>query len=399
MKSATLEALSANVHEVIPKDGLQQKLQHAKKEGRPLVVKLGLDPTSPDIHLGHSVVLRKLRQFQDAGHTVVLIVGDFTAKIGDPSGRSQTRPVLSDAEIRKNAATYKAQATKILDASPRKLQIRFNSEWLGKLGEGGLLRLMTRATVGQILAREDFRKRMNDGTPIGVHELLYPLLQAQDSIAIEADIEIGGTDQTFNMLMGRELQRAMKMPEQTVLTMPLIVGTDGKRKMSKSYDNYIGVTESAESIFGKVMAVPDALVHEYARLTTDLSLPQLKKLGPLELKKALAKELATLYAGKAAAEKASNAFASTFQNKQFPKDAPTLKLAGTTTLLDFLMHHKLFPSKSEARRKVAEGAVSLDGKKLKDVFTKIFVKKGNTSQLKIGKKSFYKIQNNTIINY
>lgn len=388
-RTEQLRLLAENCEAIIPKGGLEEKLAH----GRPLVVKLGLDPTAPDIHLGHTVVLRKLRQFQDLGHTVILIVGDFTARIGDPSGKSHMRPSLSVAEIKKNAATYKKQAVKILD--PKKLTIRFNSEWLEKLKVNDILKLMSHATVAQMLTRDDFRKRYEGGQQISLHELLYPLLQAQDSVAIKADVELGGTDQTFNLLMGRELQKALGKDPQVVMTMPLLVGLDGRQKMSKSLGNYIGITESAENIFGKIMSLPDTLILPYMRLVSDMPAKSIPKReedirgGEMALKQSIARSIAARYTSTKRAEKAQEHFRLTFQRREFPKDAPSLYVPKPTPLLDVLAMHKLFLSKSEARRKIAEGAVRLDRKKVADPMMVIDLGAGEIRELQIGKLGFY----------
>lgn len=376
---------------VVPVGGLEEKL----KQRRPLLVKFGLDPTSPDIHLGHVVVLRKLRQFQDLGHKVVLIVGDFTAKIGDPSGRSQTRPMLSDEEIKKNAATYKKQATKLLDSSSKKLTIRFNSEWLGKLNADDMLRLVSRVTVAQMLARRDFRKRLKNDIDINTHEFIYPVLQAYDSVVLKPDVEIGGTDQLFNLLVGRDLMKKMELEEQVVMTMSLLPGLDGEQKMSKSLGNSLGVTEAPDAMFGKLMTVPDPLLESYAELVAGLTWAELKQLPAIEAKKSIAAKIVALFHGAAKAQLAQRAFEKTFQNKEFPKDATILTAPSNQpfTLLDLVMEgHQLFPSKSEARRKIAEGAVEIDGKKVTDPFAKLSLPKGKSMQLKIGKKGFYRIQ-------
>lgn len=391
-----LRILSRNVESVVPKGGLEEKLSHASKKRRPLVVKLGLDPTAPDIHLGHVVVLQKLREFQDMGHRVVLIVGDFTARIGDPSGRSRTRPALSVATIKKNAATYKKQVVKILN--PKRLSIQFNSAWLGELEADDMLKLLAKTTTAQILARDDFHAREMKGESIGLHELVYPLLQAQDSVAIKADIEIGGTDQLFNMLMGRELQASIGQEPQVVLTMPLLVGSDGKQKMSKSLGNYIGITEPARTMFGKTMSLPDHLILPYFRLLTNLTPDDIAKedialksgRNPMEAKFRLSFEIVKRFSGEHAATNAREIFQATFSRREFPKDAKRLMLRLPTTLLAFVAEtHKLFPSKSEARRKIDEGAVELDGVKVTDWNTKLSPEKGKEYKLKIGKKGFF----------
>ena len=402
-RTEQLQVLAENCKSIIPDGGLEKKLAL----GRPLIVKLGLDPTAPDIHLGHVVVLRKLRQFQDLGHTVVLIVGDFTAKIGDPSGKSKTRPALSDGEIKKNAATYKKQVGKILDR--KKLQIRFNSEWLKKLKAEDIISFMAKTTIAQILVRDDFRKRLHlDGdaakpsdSELGFHEVMYPLLQAYDSVAIHADVEIGGTDQTVNLIMGRRLQQKLGQEPQVVMTMPLLVGLDGKQKMSKSLGNYISVTESAENIYGKIMSLPDELILQYRRLLTnsdqtvdrsDEAAMKLGKLHPMPLKLGLAFSIAEELTSAGEAVKAEAHFRNTFQHREFPKDAKELSVSHPCSLFDLITEkYKLFPSKSEARRKLAEGAIRINGKKVVDGAITVNPVNGEILELQIGKLGFYRV--------
>ena len=298
--SQTLAALTRGAEHIVPEGGLEEKLELAQKENRQLRVKLGVDPSSTDLHIGHAVVLRKMRDFQDAGHKVVLIIGDFTAMIGDPSGKSKTRPVLSLEETRKNGETYVAQAVKILDPDPEKLELRHNSEWLEPLGFAEIIKLASSYTVARMLERDDFTKRYGAGVPISVHEFLYPLAQAYDSVAIHADIELGGTDQLFNLLVGRDVQRAYGQVPQIALTMPLLEGLDGVNKMSKSLGNYIGVSESPEVMFKKAMQVPDELVYRYFELGTSLPLDEAKALSETDIKTAhrvLARELVRIYYG------------------------------------------------------------------------------------------------------
>ncbi len=395
-----VQLLSRNAEQVIPERGLEEKLAGAQREKRQLIIKLGIDPTAPDIHLGFAVVLRKLRQFQDLGHKVVFIVGDFTARIGDPTGRSQARPALSEKDITKNAETYKMQALKILDGRPSRLSVRHNSEWLEKLRLAEIIALAGKTTVAQIMDRDDFQKRMREGKSIGLHELFYPLMQAYDSVAIEADIELGGTDQTFNLLMGRQLQQVLGHEPQTVLTLPLLVGLDGQHKMSKSLGNYIGITEPAEVMFGKVMSLPDALVPQYLRLATDLTKNEITTIEKtfregehlMDIKLGLAYRITRLYHTDKEAQKAKEAFISTFSKREFPDDAPVLHLKGSMKLLDFLTkEYNVFPSGSEARRKISEGAVQLNGQKITDVDAFIAINKGGSLELKVGKRQFYRI--------
>lgn len=378
--------LGLHAEAIFPEHGLDEKLA----SGKQLIVKLGLDPTAPDIHLGHSVQLRKLRQFQDLGHKVVLIVGDFTAKIGDPSGRSQTRPVLTDEEIKANAKTYKKQAGKILKTDKQTFQILFNSKWLSKIKINDLLHLMGSVTVSQILERDDFQKRIKAGQAIGLHEFLYPLLQGYDSYAVHADVELGGTDQTFNMLMGRFVQQHYNQQPQAVMTMPLIPGLDGTQKMSKSLGNYIGITDAPNDMYGKVMSVPDNLMELYTNLCTNLHWEELQSMKPMDAKKKLAFAIVELYHGKKAVA-AQKAFEERFQERKlYIHDAPKLAVKGEPLLVDFLVEQKILPSKSEARRKMQEGAVQLHGEKATSLDTKIqFTKQLTQIPLKVGKKTFY----------
>lgn len=311
VRDATLDALTRGAEHIVPEGGLQEKLELAKGENRQLRVKLGVDPSSTDLHLGHAVVLRKMRAFQDAGHKVVLIIGDFTAMIGDPSGKSKTRPVLTLEETRRNGETYVAQATKILDGDPDKLEIVYNSSWLEPLGFAGVIKLASSYTVARMLERDDFTKRYREGVPISVHEFLYPLAQAYDSVAIRADIELGGTDQLFNLLVGRDVQRAYGQVPQVALTMPLLEGLDGVNKMSKSLGNYIGVSDAPEVMFKKAMQVPDSLVYRFFELGTALPLAEAEKLVQTDIKGAhrvLARELVRTYHGDAPIEEAEGRF-------------------------------------------------------------------------------------------
>jgi tyrosyl-tRNA synthetase len=352
--SADAAWVSRNAVDCLPEGGLETKL----KLGRPLRVKLGIDPTAPDIHLGFSVVLQKLREFQDLGHTVVLIIGDYTARVGDPSGRSSTRPTLDPAQIDANARTFTDQALKILD--PERLEIRFNGEWLDmKMDE--LFALLRTATVAQILERDDFSKRYTAGEPISILELLYPLLQGYDSVAVHADVELGGTDQKFNLLLGRDIQRAYGQPEQVILTLPLLTGTDGVRKMSKSYDNYIGVTESAPEMYGKTLSIPDASLPDWYSLLFG-SAPD-PALGPRDTKRALARGLVARFHGPEAATEAEEAFDRVYLRHEAPADMPTVELpdSGAVVHLPALLAAAFGVSTSEARRGVAQGAVKIDG--------------------------------------
>ncbi len=348
--------LARNAVDCLPAGGLERKLA----SGRPLRVKLGIDPTAPDIHLGFTVVLQKLREFQDLGHTVVLIVGDYTARVGDPSGRSSTRPVLEPAQIDANAATFRDQALKVLDAAPARLEIRFNGEWLD-MSMADLFALLRTATVAQILEREDFAQRFSAGVPISVLELLYPLLQGYDSVAVRADVELGGNDQKFNLLLGRDVQRAYGQPEQVVLTMPLLTGTDGERKMSKSYDNYIGVSDSPEDMYGKTLRIPDpSLPHWYSLL---LGAAPDVDLGPREVKRALARTIVERFHDADSAAAAEEHFDRIHIRHQAPAQMPVVSVSadGGAAHMPAVLALAFGVSTSEARRSLAQGAVRLDG--------------------------------------
>jgi len=320
-----LEILKSNVVEIIPEDGLYEKLKKAREEGRPLRVKLGADPSAPDLHLGHAVVLRKLKQFQDLGHQVVFIIGDFTARIGDPSGRSETRKPLTPEQVKKNALTYQEQVGKILDVS--KAEIRYQEEWFGKMKLEDVLVLTSKYTIARMLERDDFAQRFKEQKPIFIHEIMYPLLQAYDSVAIKADIELGGTDQKFNLIVGREIQREYGLEPQVAMLMPILEGLDGKQKMSKSLGNYIGLTEPPNQMYGKVMSIPDELIIRYFELATELPKEEIRKieqemregkLNPRDAKARLAREIVKIYHGEEASLKAEEEFNRIFRNKELP---------------------------------------------------------------------------------
>jgi len=373
-----IEYIRKGAAEIIPESELKQKLEESRKTGKPLRVKAGFDPTAPDLHLGHTVLIRKLKHFQDLGHTVIFIIGDFTAMIGDPTGRSVTRPPLTREEIAKNAETYKAQVFKILDS--KKTEIPFNSEWLSKLGAEGLIRLAAKYTVSQMLEREDFHKRFQEEKPIALHELLYPLAQGYDSVAIEADVELGGTDQKFNLLVGRELQRAYGQPSQVVLTMPLLEGLDGVQKMSKSYGNYVGITEPPQEMFGKLMSISDELMWRYWELLTDTSNAGIEamkeqvtsgRLHPMVAKKGLATKIVADFHSEQAAKEASENWEKIFQKKEVPADIPQVSVSyediaakdggGVVKLDKLLARCGLAESVSDGLRKIKARAVQVDG--------------------------------------
>ena len=381
-------------------DELREKLSARLAAGQPLRVKLGLDPSAPDIHLGHSVVLSKLRRFQDLGHTPIFLVGDFTARIGDPTGKKKTRPALSAEEVRANAETYVTQAGRVLDVE--RAEVRFNSEWMDGLAPADWVRLCSHYTVARLLERDDFSKRYQAGEPIAVHEFLYPFAQAYDSVALEADVELGGTDQTFNLLMAREIQRAYGQSSQAVITQPLLVGIDGVDKMSKSLDNAIGLTEAPEQFFGKLMSISDALMLDYHDALHVGAWPELAEaragLGagqgdPLAFKQALAERLVARFHGEAAAAGAREHFRRTVQRKELPDEIPEHALEvgadGRRGLLDLLQALGLAPSRGEARRLVAQRAVSLDGEKVEDPGR--FLGPGSYL-LQVGKRRFARLE-------
>ena len=379
--------LTHQVDTVVVKESLEKKL----KSGKQLRVKFGADPSRPDLHIGHAVVLRKLREFQELGHTVIFLIGDFTALIGDPSGKSKTRPMLSAKEIKANAKTYLAQVGKVLDI--KKCEVRYNSEWLGKMKAADFIHLVSQFTAARILERDDFSKRMKEHADVHMHELLYPMLQAQDSIALDADVELGATDQTFNLLAGRELQRKMGMAEQDVMTTKILVGTDGVQKMSKSHDNYIGLTDSADDMYGKTMSVPDSALPNWLDLASDLreeevamQLTQLKNgVNPRDVKAMLAWRITAMYHGTKAAGIAADSFVARFKKGEMPTDMATLKASGKK-LVD-VVAEAFGLSKSEARRQIEQGGVKVDGNAVKDAMSE--VKTGNVVQK--GKLNFVKI--------
>lgn len=390
---------------ITPEKGLEEKLEKSRRTGKPLIVKLGLDPTAPDIHLGFAVVLRKLRQFQDLGHQVVIIIGDYTALIGDPSGRSATRPMLSQEEIAANARTYVDQLSVILDRS--RTTVRFNSEWLGKLSFADVVRLTSRMTVAQVLEREDFANRLSQQLPISLHELLYPLAQAYDSVAIEADVEMGGLDQTFNILAGRELQREMGQDPQIALFMPLLVGLDGVKKMSKSLGNYVGITEPPDSMFGKLMSISDEMMETYFHLTTDVPVEEYQtllqqarsgKTNPKDVKRRLAREVVTIYHGAEAASAADAEFERVHARHQIPSDLPEFQITpdalrnGSLWVCRLLVLAGLAKGTGEARRLIEQGGVQLNGSRVSDSSAEFSPEELNGAILQVGSRHFLKIR-------
>jgi tyrosyl-tRNA synthetase len=377
--------LSRNAVDCLPRGGLEQKLEL----GRPLRVKLGIDPTAPDIHLGFTVVLQKLREFQDLGHTVVLIVGDYTARVGDPSGRSSTRPVLDPAQIDANAQTFREQAGKVLH--PDRLEVRFNGEWLD-MSMAELFGLLRTTTVAQLLERDDFAKRFAANEPISVLELLYPLMQGLDSVAVDADVELGGTDQKFNLLLGRDIQRAYGKPEQVILTMPLLTGTDGERKMSKSLGNYIGVTEPPEEIYGKTMSIPDYSIQSWFELLLGTEAPPGR--GPRDAKRALAEALVDRFHGPEAAAAAQEAFDRVHVRHQIPDDVPEVKWEanGSPVHLPALLAQAFGVSTSEARRVLASGGVRVDGEPVANGSLDVDGGAVDGKVLQMGKRRFARVR-------
>jgi tyrosyl-tRNA synthetase len=384
---AQLAKIKKNTVDVIADEELVAKIEHSLATNTPLRVKAGFDPTAPDIHLGHCVLLTKLRQFQDLGHTVVFIVGDFTARIGDPTGRSETRPVLSEEKVLENAKTYTEQAFKILDIA--KTEIVFNGTWFDKMGLKGMMDILARYTVARILERDDFSKRYEAGKPISMLEFLYPLMQGFDSVEVKSDVELGGTDQKFNLIVGRHLQESYGQRPQSVITLPLLVGLDGKNKMSKSLGNYIGVKEEPNQIFGKVMSLSDEMMYHYYEIFTDDDIATLRTKHPRDVKVALAKYFVAKFYDQAEADKAERYFIETFSKRNIEtQDFETYVVPSTGEgILDIIVKSGKITSKNEARRLLQQGGVEFAGEKVKDDKTAI----ASEGVLKIGKKNFLKI--------
>lgn len=389
------ELISRGVAEIIPEDELKQKLYNSIKNNQPLRIKLGLDPTAPDIHLGHTVVLNKLRQFQDLGHEVHLIIGDFTARIGDPSGKSETRKPLTEEQVKSNAATYQEQAFKVLDKE--KTIMHYNSEWLNELNLTDTLSLASKYTVARMLERDDFNNRYKEGLPISILEFMYPLLQGYDSVQLKADVEMGGTDQKFNLLVGRNLQKEYDQEPQVTLTMPILEGTDGVQKMSKSLGNYIGISEEPYEMFGKTMSIPDELIIRYFELVTRVPMKEIKELeegmakgviNPRDAKIKLAKEIITMYHSKEEADSAEEKFLLVFSKGDIPEDIPVVKVQEAEVWLPkFLVEHKMLPSTSEGRRMLKQGAIKVNGEKFSE--ENITLEDGMVIQ--VGKRKFVKV--------
>jgi tyrosyl-tRNA synthetase len=394
-----LEYIRKGSVEIIREQDLRERMEQSFKTGKPMRVKAGFDPTAPDLHLGHTVLIRKLKHFQDMGHTVVFLIGDGTGLIGDPTGRNTTRPPLSREQLEKNAETYKAQVFKILDKE--KTEVRYNSEWLHELGFEGLIRLAAKYTVSKLLEREDFHKRFQEEKPISVHELLYPLAQGYDSVALQADVELGGTDQKFNLLVGRELQRQYGQPSQIVLTMPLLEGTDGIQKMSKSYGNYVGITETPQEMFGKLMSISDELMWRYYELLTDLTSKQIEELKwkvsegslhPMQAKKDLAKRIIADFHSEQAGTEAEANWTRQFQKDEVPENLELVTVtaaelspngSGAVKLDKLLVKAGLAESGSDAQRKIKAGAVKIDGSGYKELY--LTLKPGVEAVVRVGR--------------
>ena len=391
-----MDLIKRGTEEILPEDLLIKKLERSIKDQTPLNVKLGCDPSKPDLHIGHGIVLRKLRHFQDLGHTAILVIGDFTAMIGDPTGRNKTRPQLTLQEAKENAETYVEQSKVILDINSAK--IKYNSEWLSKMNFNDVVSLASSYTVARMLERDDFTKRYKDGTPISIHEFLYPLAQAQDSVELKADIELGGTDQKFNLLVGRDIQKDNGQEPQCIITTPLLEGTDGLEKMSKSYGNHIGLQDSPSDIYGKILSIKDDMILKWYALAADsdsLTLSSIEKklnnpsINPMEIKRDLARAVISLYHSHEVAQEAEEHFNNVVVAKGIPDKIPTFKLASEDLIVNIIYSSGLLSSKGEARRMIKQGAVTLNGEKINDIQTKI---RNNGEQiLKIGKRRFLKI--------
>lgn len=395
------ELLSRGVDEIIDEEHLKKSLRSGKK----LRVKFGIDPTGSDLHLGHSVPLRKLKQFQDLGHKVIFLIGDYTAMIGDPSGRSETRKIITEKQVKNNMKDYINQASKVLNI--KKIEIRHNSEWYKKKGALFLFELTSRFTVARVMERDDFKKRIKEDVDISILEILYPLMQGYDSVELKADVEIGGRDQKFNLLMGRKVQKKYGHPEQDIITVPLLEGIDGVRKMSKSYNNYIGLTEDPLKMYGKTMSIPDGVMWKYFRLLTNISVKEIEDmqnkvfplgiLSPKDAKVKLAKEIVTIYHSEKEAERAEKEFNKIFKKKELPTEIPKVKIKGLPrfqrgaklAILDLLAGAKLASSKSEAKRLILQGGVKIDGEIQKDWQKVVEIKKGQVVQ--VGKRKFVKL--------
>jgi tyrosyl-tRNA synthetase len=398
-----LQILGRGVAEIVPEDEFRAKLEQSIVTAKPLRVKLGLDPSAPDLHVGHTVVLHKLRQFQELGHTIQLLIGDFTGRIGDPTGKSETRKQLTEEDVKRNAVTYVEQFAKIMDVS--KLEVQYNSRWLSAMNFADVVRLSSHVTVARMLERDDFTKRYQSGQPISIHEFFYPLMQGYDSVALESDIELGGTDQKFNLLMGRQLQKEYGKEPQIAITLPILEGLDGVQKMSKSLGNYIGINEPANEIYGKTMSVPDELMLKYYELVTDLTNEELlalregiaeERVHPRDAKMELARKFVTMFHSAQAAEEAEAHFKRVFQQRALPEEIPVVEISSqlfeddSIWIAKLLVELHLTASSGEARRMIQGGAVKIDEQKVEDVNAQIKVQNGMVIQ--VGKRKFAKIQ-------
>jgi len=391
---ADLAIVKRGCDELLVESEFARKLERSRSSGQPLRIKLGLDPTAPDIHLGHTVVLNKMRQLQDLGHTVIFLIGDFTSTIGDPSGRNSTRPPLTPEQVVTNAKTYYDQAALVLD--PERTEVRYNSEWCDKLGSRGMIQLASRYTVARMMERDDFTKRFKANQPISVHEFLYPLLQGYDSVQLKADLELGGTDQKFNLLVGRELQKEYGQEQQCILTMPLLVGLDGVEKMSKSKGNYIGISETPDSMFGKLMSISDTLMWRYYELLSFRSLEDIAGLrrqieegsNPRDVKVELAQEIVARFHSAKAAEQALENFEARFRRGEMPEDMPEVTVAGQLALLKVLREAGLVASGSEAQRNVEQGGVRIDGERVDDKGLQL---EPGSYVMQVGKRKFARV--------
>ncbi|MDU0071090.1 MULTISPECIES: tyrosine--tRNA ligase [Bacillus] len=388
-----MEIYTQGAEDIIPAEDLELKVAKSVVSGRPLNIKLGLDPSAPDVHLGHTVVLNKIRQFQENGHNIQLIIGDFTGKIGDPTGKSAARKQLTDEEVKHNARTYFEQFGKIIDME--KAELHYNSKWLSRLHFEDVIKLAGKITVARLLERDDFEERLALGKPISLHEFFYPLMQGYDSVVLESDVELGGTDQHFNVLMGRHFQEKFGKEKQTAILMPLLEGLDGIEKMSKSKNNYIGIDESPNDMYGKTMSIPDQLITKYAELATDLSAEQIKQLQadhPKDAKMFLAGTLVRMYHGAEAAKRAEQHFTAVFQKGSLPDEMPEVRWQGVKHIpvIDLLVELKLQPSKSEARKMIQNGGVKIAGERVDDLQQTVIVKDDLIVQ--VGKRKFVRLK-------
>ena len=392
-----LELISRGAEEILPEKELREKLEKSRKNGTPLIVKLGCDPSRPDLHVGHGVVLRKLRHFQDLGHQAILVIGDFTAMIGDPSGRNKTRPQLTLEEAKANAESYIEQAVHILNSES--IKIVYNSTWLNEMRFSDVIRLSSHYTVARMIERDDFTKRYQSEIPISIHEFMYPLAQGMDSVELKADVELGGTDQKFNLLVGRDLQREYNQAPQAIITLPLLEGTDGVEKMSKSYGNDIGLTDSPEDMYGKSMSISDEMIEKYFVLAADADADTVLKVqkqlkdssvNPRDIKRELARAIVALYHGSEAAQSAEKHFDQVVVNKDIPDEMDEVALTDDAPLVDIITLEGLTKSKGDARRMIKQGAVRIEGKKISDI--KFILSKGNEVVIKVGKRKFLRVK-------